>query len=210
MEIKKFINPIARENTYVLRSEQACAVIDPGSDVERVIEYLREVNLPVLAILLTHAHFDHILGLEQLKTAFPEALIYLHRAEKDWFQKPILNASRLLLGRDVAVNCEADRFYEVGKTYDLAGLKFYILETPGHSAGGVSLVFPEEQVVFSGDALFYEAIGRWDLPTGNHQVLLRSITENLFRLAPKYKVYPGHMRSTTIAHEREFNPYVRA
>ena len=98
--------------------------------------------------------------------------------------------------------------YEIRSAYDIADFHFYVLETPGHSAGGVSIVFPEDHLVLSGDALFRETIGRTDLPTGNAAQLLSSIKEELFPLPSSYTVYPGHGPETSIGHEKMFNPFM--
>ena len=104
---------------------------------------------------------------------------------------------------------EADFLYDIRSDYQIADFHFYVLETPGHSAGGVSIVFPEDHLVLSGDALFRETIGRTDLPTGNATQLLSSIREELFTLPSSYTVYPGHGPETSIGHEKMFNPFFR-
>ena len=208
MEIERFINPIAQENTYLLKGETSCIVIDPGSDPKAVIDAISSSGLVLIAILLSHAHFDHIMGLSALKQHFPDALIYLHEAEKTWPKAPEYNASRLLLGKDVLAP-DADCFYKIGLSLDLGEFHFKVLETPGHSIGGVSLVFDTSQLVFTGDALFYEAIGRWDLPTGNYEQLRHSIEAQLFTLPEHYQIFPGHGSSSSIGHEIHFNPFFR-
>lgn len=208
MKIEKIINPIAQENTYLLSNSSFKLIIDPGSDLSALMEHIDLTDSPVSGILLTHAHFDHIMGLEALKNAFPAAPIFLHEAEKDWPKDPYFNASALLLGREVAAP-KADHFYKFNTSYELSDFKFRILETPGHSIGGVSLVFDEEGFVFTGDALFKNAIGRWDLPTGNHDQLIDAIEKQLFTLPEHYIVLPGHGPQTTIGTEKTFNPFFK-
>ena len=107
---------------------------------------------------------------------------------------------------DVIVN-PAEYYFDFTKNYNIEDFQFKVVPTPGHSIGGVSFIFDKEETVFSGDALFKETIGRWDLPTGNHEQLLTSIKEQLFTLPNHYRVFPGHGWDTTIGHEKVFNPH---
>jgi glyoxylase-like metal-dependent hydrolase (beta-lactamase superfamily II) len=148
------------------------------------------------------------MGLNELREHFPDVPIYLHSAEKEWMKNPKLNASLFFLGTAVT-GPEADYFYEINQFYDIDAFKFQVLETPGHSIGGVSLLFTLENefFVFSGDALFKNAIGRWDLPTGNKAQLLKSIREQLFTLDENTQVFPGHGPKTSIGTEKQNNPF---
>ena len=210
MNIEKIVNPVAQENTYLLLSATSTVILDPGSEPERLLAKIQLWGRPVKGILLSHAHFDHIMGLEKIKAAYPQAPIFLHENEKDWPKSPELNASRLMLGSDVLAP-EADRFYPMDPDAELAlgDLTFRVLETPGHSIGGVSLVFDDDKLVFTGDALFAGAVGRWDLPTGNFDQLMQSLRTKLLPLPDDYQVLPGHGPATTIGHERQFNPYLQ-
>lgn len=208
MKIEKITNQIAQENTYLLSNSSFCLVIDPGSEPAVLLEAIERLNKPLCAILLTHAHFDHIMGLEALKKAFPAAPVYVNELEKEWLSTPELNASLLLLGKPVTAPA-TNYFYEMGKTYDLGGFKFSVLATPGHSIGGVSLCFAQSEgtYVFTGDALFKNTIGRWDLPTGNQEQLLQSIRQQLFSLPDEFQIFPGHGPSSTIGAEKRTNPF---
>ena len=154
MKIEKIVNKIAQENTYLLSNSTSHLIIDPGSDSSALLERLKITDKTLSAILLTHAHFDHIMGLNELREHFPDVPIYLHSAEKEWMKNPKLNASLFFLGTAVT-GPEADYFYEINQFYDIDAFKFQVLETPGHSIGGVSLLFTLENefFVFSGDAL---------------------------------------------------------
>lgn len=207
MKIEKIVSEIAQENAYILSNSALSILIDPGSQPEKIIEKLHEIDKPLTAILLTHAHFDHIMGLDTLKEAYPKAKVYLHTNEKEWLKKPELNASALMMPSPVICKSDADKYYDCDTPYNLSGLSFHVRHTPGHSTGGISLVFEEEKLVFSGDALFADAIGRTDLPTGNHSQLLQSIEEKLFTLPEDYIVYPGHGPRTTIGKEKLYNPF---
>jgi hydroxyacylglutathione hydrolase len=175
---------------------------------QHFLNVLKLLTKTISAILLTHAHFDHIIGLNELRKHFPDVPIYLHSAEKEWMKNPKLNASFFFLGTAVT-GPEADYFYEINQFYDIDAFKFQVLETPGHSIGGVSLLFKleNESFVFSGDALFKNAIGRWDLPTGNQAQLLKSIREQLFTLDENTQVFPGHGPKTSIGTEKQNNPF---
>lgn len=208
MKIEKIVNKIAQENTYLLSNSTSHLIIDPGSDSSALLERLKITDKTISAILLTHAHFDHIIGLNELRKHFPDVPIYLHSAEKEWMKNPKLNASFFFLGTAVT-GPEADYFYEINQFYDIDAFKFQVLETPGHSIGGVSLLFKleNESFVFSGDALFKNTIGRWDLPTGNQAQLLKSIREQLFTLDENTQVFPGHGPKTSIGTEKQNNPF---
>ncbi|MBM7636865.1 MBL fold metallo-hydrolase [Streptococcus saliviloxodontae] len=209
MDIQKTLNHAARENTYYLINDQAVIVIDPGSNTDQILETLTDLNKPVAAILLTHTHYDHIMSVEAVRSAFQQPPVYVSDKEADWLGSPIDNLSGLDRHSDMAdvIVKPADALFQYDQAYDIAGFHFTVVETPGHSIGGVSFIFPQEELIFSGDALFREAIGRWDLPTGNHDQLIHSIKEKLFTLPNHYKVYPGHGADTTIAHEKNCNPF---
>ncbi|MDR1606729.1 MAG: MBL fold metallo-hydrolase [Streptococcaceae bacterium] len=209
MKIQHLINPIAHENTYFLTNDQATLVIDPGNDTDRILAVIQDLAQPVAAILLTHTHYDHIMGVEAVRTA-TGAPVYVSKLEADWLYTPVLNLSGLPHHDhdlpNIIVN-PAEYTFDIGKTYDLAGFGFTVLATPGHSQGGVSFVFETEQIVLTGDALFSGTIGRTDLNTGNLDTLKMSIQTQLFPLADAYRVLPGHGPQTTIGAEKKFNPF---
>ncbi|MEY8443422.1 MBL fold metallo-hydrolase [Lactococcus ileimucosae] len=207
MKIDKIVNEIAQENTYILSNSTFSLLIDPGSQPDKIIEKLKEINKPLAAILLTHAHFDHIMGLDTIKEAHPQALVLLHESEKDWLTHPELNASTLMMGEPVTCKTTVDEYYTCNTPYSFSGLEFSVRHTPGHSPGGVSFVFKQEGIVFSGDTLFSGSIGRTDLIGGNHEQLLQSIKQELFSLPDDCIVYPGHGPSTTIGKEKLYNPF---
>ena len=195
-------------NTYILENDTACLVIDPGSDTSAILAELKAIDKPVAAILLTHTHYDHIMSVEAVRQAYNPP-VYVTEAEKDWLMSPIDNLSGLPRHddmEDVIVN-PAEHYFDFTEDYNIKNFQFKVVPTPGHSIGGVSFIFDREETVFSGDALFKETIGRWDLPTGNHEQLLTSIQEQLFTLPNHYRVFPGHGWDTTIGHEKVFNPH---
>lgn len=209
MEILKILNQVARENTYILENEEAVIVIDPGSDFDNIVSHLKKIKKPIAAILLTHTHYDHIMGVDVLRDTFDSPKVYVSKNEAPWLAQPELNLSGLTRHSDIdnVIIKPADVIFEDFKQYTLSGFEFQVVPTPGHSFGGVSFIFKSDETIFSGDALFKETIGRTDLPTSNFDDLINSIKENLFTLPNHFTVFPGHGMNTTIGHEKNFNPY---
>ncbi|WP_303974381.1 MBL fold metallo-hydrolase [Streptococcus merionis] len=209
MNIIKIVNDVARENTYILENDSHVLVIDPGSNRQTIQNKLNQLNKPVAAILLTHTHYDHIMSLDAIYDAFGQPDIYVAEEERDWLVAPELNLSGLSRHDDMAdVIIKAPvKTFGSQQPYDLEGFEFTVVPTPGHSIGGVSFVFEQENCVLTGDALFRESIGRTDLFTGSLSQLKESIITHLFTLPKHYTVHPGHGQNTTIAHEKTFNPW---
>ncbi|SEN54627.1 Glyoxylase, beta-lactamase superfamily II [Amphibacillus marinus] len=192
-------------NCYILSKKNKGLIVDPGAEADRIIEYLKLEKIDPLAILLTHAHFDHIGAVDQLRDQYA-IFAYLHKGEANWMADPDLNGSNHFpLGQITAK--PADYFFNE-EVMSIGDFSFKILETPGHSPGGVSFVFAEEQIVLSGDCLFQQSIGRTDLIGGNQAKLIASIKNVLFRLPDRYTVYPGHGPKTDIKFERNHNPFL--
>ena len=163
MKIKRILNPVAQENTYILENESASLVIDPGSNTSSILAELEEIAKPVVAILLTHTHYDHIISVEAVRQAYNHPPVYVAETEKDWLMNPVHNLSGLPRHddmEDVIVN-PADYYFDFIKDYNIGNFQFKVVPTPGHSIGGVSFIFEKEETVFSGDALFKETVGRF-------------------------------------------------
>ena len=209
MKIFRLLNHVARENTYLLVNDQAIIVVDPGSNTDKIKEKITAIDKPVAAILITPAHYDHIMGLDVIRDTFGQPPVYISEKEASWLYSPKDNFSGLDRHTDMddVILKPAEHHFQYQEDYVLAGFRFQARQTPGHSWGSVSLVFPDDELVITGDALFRETIGRTDLPTGNTVQLLNSIETELFSLPNHFTVYPGHGRETTIAHEKNFNPY---
>lgn len=209
MDILKIINTVAGENTYFLTNDQAVLVIDPGSDSDKIVETLTRIGKPVAAILLTHTHYDHIMSVDVVRDRFDNPPVYVSEHEASWLYTPVDNLSGLPRHDDMTdvIIRPADHTFVSHQNYALAGFIFEVRPTPGHSIGGVSFVFPEEEAVITGDALFKGTIGRTDLPTSDMTSLLTGIREQLFTLPEGYTVYPGHGMNTTIGAEKRYNPF---
>ncbi|MFC6334810.1 MBL fold metallo-hydrolase [Paenibacillus septentrionalis] len=198
-------------NCYVLTVQDESTgkrkgiVIDPGMNPQRMLEKLKDVE--VEAILLTHAHFDHMGGVDQVRKE-ANCPVYIHDLEADWLTDSRKNGS--MRWQDVTPPLATDPAeYELaeGMELKLIGHTFQVLHTPGHSPGSVSFVCDNH--IFSGDVLFRASIGRTDLPGGREADLFDSIQNKLYKLADEVIVYPGHGPRTTIGFEKANNPFVR-
>ncbi len=190
---------------YIFREGQNIAfVVDPADKADVIFHTLKEKGLQIGGILITHGHFDHIMAVNQLKELAPEAPIFAGREEADVLEEPSLNCSSFL-GRTCSVT--ADVLVKEGETIELADMKCRVIETPGHTKGGVCYYFEEDGVLLSGDTLFFESIGNTEFPTGNAGVLRNSVVKKLYPLPDETNVYPGHGEMTTIGHEKSYNPF---
>lgn len=189
-------------NSYIINSGRRAVCVDVGGDPAPILEYLQKNDLELAAICLTHLHFDHLYGVADLASA-TGAPVY--EPEKD---SPIAGteASRGGIWGMPPVQPFKASPLPLGKT-EFGGMECIVLDTPGHTPGGVSFYFPDQNCVFTGDALFYRSLGRTDFPMGDHARLLRSIHEQLFTLPDNTVVFPGHGPATTIGDERQGNPF---
>lgn len=193
-------------NCYFVYREGTNKVLffDPADKGDVLYQKLQDAGFEVAAILLTHGHFDHIWGVDEMR-AKSGAKVYAYEGEKALLEDAHLNVSRST-GRACTVS--ADRFLKDGEKVTVEDMTFEVLATPGHTGGSCCFYFEEDGILISGDTLFEESIGRTDLPTGSESALVRSIRERLLILPDDVKVYPGHGGSTTIGHEKQYNPYV--
>lgn len=181
-------------------------VIDPGDNAPFILNKCRELKARPEAVLLTHGHFDHILAAEDIRRTF-HIPILAGEGEMALLEEPDMN---LTSSFGDAFSLTADRWLRDGEVLNLIGRKWKVLHTPGHTAGGVCFYIEDEGVLFSGDTLFAESVGRTDLPTANSMDIMESVTRKLFVLPDDTKVYPGHDRETTIGHEKKYNVICRS
>ena len=188
-------------NCSILSKEGKAYIVDPGQEGERIIGLLAKKGLEPAAILLTHAHFDHITGIAALQKAFPELPVYVHSADRKMFGHPFNQMPSEYASIGTPANLrEADDI-----SLELPELK--VLHTPGHTPGGVCLQFEADSLLLSGDTLFAGSCGRTDFPGGSMTTLTESL-QRLAKLPPATVVVPGHGASTTIGREIETNPYL--
>ncbi len=198
------VGPLATNCFLVVEPQSKEAVlVDPGAEADRLLDNLRHAGGHLVAIVLTHAHGDHIGAVGELKTR-TGAPVLVHRLEAEWLSDPQKNLSALL-GLPVT-SPEADRLLDEGDTISLGGETLQVLHTPGHSPGGLSL--HHDGILLCGDLLFLESIGRCDLPGGDLNTLTHSIQAKVYTLPDDTILYPGHGDTTTVGHEKRCNPFV--
>lgn len=196
------IGPLST-NSYIINDTTEAVAIDVGGDPAPMLDYLQANKLLLAAICLTHMHFDHLYGVADLAAATGAPVL---APEGD---RPIMDTESSnggLWGMPRVKPFQTSQL-PTGKTM-FGDMECIVLDTPGHTPGGVSLYFPKFKAVFTGDALFYRSLGRTDFPFGNHPRLLKSIKDTLFSLPDDTEVYPGHGPATTIGSEKRENPFV--
>ena len=178
-------------------------IIDPGYEAERISEEIKKLNLQPVAILLTHGHFDHVMAVDELRNEY-NILVYVYQDEAELLGNSILNHSAKY---GIAYQTKADELLSDNQKLCLAGINIEVIHTPGHTSGCCCYYLPEEEVLISGDTLFYETVGRTDLDTSNGADMRLSIKRLLETLPEEVQVFPGHGNSTTIDHEKRYNPF---
>lgn len=193
-------------NCYIVYCEQTrqAAVIDPGGSAEEILGLVNREKLHTAYIINTHGHADHILANDRIKEA-TGAAIAIHEYDADMLQNAQRNLSMFIGGGSSCA--PADRLLKEGDIINVGTIKFKILHTPGHTPGGICLL--TDELLFSGDTLFCESIGRTDFPGGSYSQLIKSIKEKLMPLDDAVKVLPGHGPDTTIGWERKMNPFIQ-
>lgn len=193
-------------NCYIVNKEghTSCLVVDPGDEAEKIASYIKKRGLSCEGILLTHGHFDHITGVSEL-ISLVGGKVYACEKERELLLDPNLNASAMV-GHEVSL--DPDVLLRDGQKFEAAGLEFLVIHTPGHTKGGCCYYSEEEKVLFSGDTIFMESVGRDDFPTGNGRELLDSIRNKILTLPDDINIYPGHGPETNVAYEAANNPYL--
>jgi hydroxyacylglutathione hydrolase len=195
-------------NCSIFGDEQSreAVVIDPGDEIDQILAVLAKHKLRVKAIIITHAHIDHIGGAQKLK-AVTGAPVYMNAKDQELYDQLDMQAG--WLGMPTPERTPIDVAAREGDMVKLGPAEFHVLDTPGHTQGSISLWIPAECKLIAGDTLFMDSIGRTDLPGGDHQQILRSIHAKLMPLEDDTVVIPGHGPNTTIGRERTRNPFLK-
>ena len=204
MQVKLMQLGMIGTNCYIFWDEEShkCAVVDPGDNGERVADFLKGQNLEPVAILLTHSHFDHILGIPGLRASWPDLPVYCHPADVDEKQKTVTLFGSTFPAVSAFGNIVP---YVDGDCVEVGGIQVEVISTPGHTPGGVTLKAGD--ILFTGDTLFRSSIGRTDLDGGNFGILMQSL-KKLSKLEGNYHVCPGHEGLSTLDDERKYNGYL--
>ncbi|MBI4873489.1 MAG: MBL fold metallo-hydrolase [Acidobacteria bacterium] len=181
-------------------------VVDPGDDIEEILRVAAGHGLRVTAIVVTHAHIDHIGGAQKLKAA-TGAPVWMNDCDRELYAH--IGVQAAWLGVPVPERAEIDAPARDGDRLTLGNTGFHVLHTPGHTQGSICLWIPAESKLVAGDTLFRDSIGRTDLPGGDGRQILASIREKLFPLPDRAEVIPGHGPLTTLGREKEFNMFLR-
>jgi glyoxylase-like metal-dependent hydrolase (beta-lactamase superfamily II) len=181
-------------------------VVDPGDEISRILEILARHGLKVTAIVITHAHIDHIGGAQKLKLA-TGAPVYMNLNDAELQKMLPVQATWLGIAPPEPVAIDASS--NDGDRILVGATEFHVLHTPGHTQGSISLYAPAENKLIAGDTLFQGSIGRTDLPGGDGRQIIRSIHEKLMPLPDDTIVIPGHGDATTIGREKQFNPFLQ-
>lgn len=218
MIIEKFVlTPFQQNTRVVVCGDTGKAIcIDPGAASRELVSFLSENDYELQAITLTHAHFDHIGGVTDLHKSFPQVEILLHADDEDFYyglpEQPLMlgipRHQLQILGFDYEAPPPLTRNWQDGEIYAVGKLSFKILHCPGHTRGHVVLAEEKQKAVFVGDCLFEGSIGRTDLPGGNYEQLIDSINRQILTLGDDFTVYSGHGDETTVARERQTNPFL--
>lgn len=205
LKIGKIVMGSVQTNCYFIYKENdnKIIVVDPADRGEYLYNAFKEAGLEVVAILLTHAHFDHIWGCNKLRE-LSGVQVFASEDEKELCESAKLNVSEDV-GRPYTVS--VDWYLRDGEKVTIEDMEFTVIATPGHTQGSCCYYFEKDNILVSGDTLFEGSVGRTDLPTGNGPTLSRSLKEKLMILPDETLVFPGHGNSTTIGDEKKYNPF---
>jgi hydroxyacylglutathione hydrolase len=209
MKIDRLVLGEFETNCYIVRRDEKaadCLIIDTGLDAGPLLSFLDKQKMTPKALIITHGHIDHIAGVEILRTKFPSLPVYIHKLDAELLTDSVGNLS-FMAGVSFDAG-QADHTVDEPDVIDQAGIKLRVIHTPGHTAGGICLYSQPDGVVFVGDTLFADSVGRTDFPGGNMRQLIECIKEKLLTLPDDTVVYPGHGSRTTIGREKTHNPFL--
>ena len=207
MRITNLPSGALQANTYLAVDEKTNEgfIVDPGGYNKVLTKEVRDNDVKIKYIILTHGHSDHICGVNEHKAEFPDAKIVAYKDEEAMLENPNLNQSP---GFGVPYSTKADILVSDGDELKVGDVTLKFIHTPGHTEGGMCIYVKESKALFSGDTLFRQSIGRTDFPGGSYKEIMDSIRKKLFLLPDDTNVFPGHMGTTSIGFEKENNPFV--
>lgn len=206
MKVHSYSLGIVETNCYIIEGDEELLVIDPGDNGQFINERIKKFNKKLSGILLTHAHFDHIGGVDDVVNAHGVD-VYVHKEEKSWLTDTVKNGSKNFEAYQLPPVVQHTIPLVIGEgQHKIGEFEFEALHTPGHSPGSLSFVFGDFAVV--GDTLFKGGIGRTDLYKGDTETLMSSIEDKLLELDPNTTIFPGHGPESTISEEEMTNPYL--
>ena len=207
MRITNLPSGALQANTYLAVDEKTNEgfIVDPGGYNKVLTKEVRDNDVNIKYIILTHGHSDHICGVNEHKAEFPDAKIVAYKDEEAMLENPNLNQSP---GFGVPYSTKADILVSDGDELKVGDVTLKFIHTPGHTEGGMCIYVKEAKALFSGDTLFRQSIGRTDFPGGSYEEIMDSIRKKLFLLPDDTNVFPGHMGTTSIGFEKENNPFV--
>ena len=207
MRITNLPSGALQANTYLAVDEKTNEgfIVDPGGYNKVLTKEVRDNDVNIKYIILTHGHSDHICGVNEHKAEFPDAKIVAYKDEEAMLENPNLNQSP---GFGVPYSTKADILVSDGDELKVGDVTLKFIHTPGHTEGGMCIYVKEAKAHFSGDTLFRQSIGRTDFPGGSYKEIMDSIRKKLFLLPDDTNVFPGHMGTTSIGFEKENNPFV--
>lgn len=207
MRITNLPSGALQANTYLAVDEKTNEgfIVDPGGYNKVLTKEVRDNDVNIKYIILTHGHSDHICGVNEHKAELPDAKIVAYKDEEAMLENPNLNQSP---GFGVPYSTKADILVSDGDELKVGDVTLKFIHTPGHTEGGMCIYVEEAKALFSGDTLFRQSIGRTDFPGGSYKEIMDSIRKKLFLLPDDTNVFPGHMGTTSIGFEKENNPFV--
>lgn len=207
MKIQHSVLGMCATNTYYVYDDETKRglIVDPADSPDTIIARVDSLSMIPEAVLITHGHFDHVLAMNKVREHYG-IKVYAGLTEKQVLHDMAMN---LTSSFGMGQTFDADIYLKDGEEFEAAGYHIRAIEVPGHTIGGMCYYFDKQGVLFSGDTLFCESVGRSDFPGGSASALCRGIKDKLFVLPEHTKVYPGHMDETTIGNEIKYNPFCR-
>lgn len=207
MKIQHSVLGMCATNTYYVYDDETKRglIVDPADSPDTIIARADSLSMIPEAVLITHGHFDHVLAMNKIREHYG-IKVYAGLTEKQVLHDMAMN---LTSSFGMGQTFDADIYLKDGEEFETAGYHIKAIEVPGHTIGGMCYYFDKQGVLFSGDTLFCESVGRSDFPGGSASALCRGIKDKLFILPEHTKVYPGHMDETTIGNEIKYNPFCR-